>query len=776
MTTDSAPDGVADGDIETVADPVALRLPSPNLLDLVARTDHLPTLPGVADRTLRIVDDPHASAAVVIDAVAADPATTVRLLRAAAAIGTEDVCSIRRAVELLGRDAVRDLAAAAARHTLGDDAAGGRFDRRGLWRHMMRVAAVARAVACHGGADGETAYVAGLLHDVGLVALERHLPTDFSAVVARCAVGMPLRQAEREILGFDHAELGGRLASRWGLPRPLVLALGHSHQPGRCPEDVRPLVGCVRVADFVVSAQDGPPVGGDLPEPPGARLLKELALDRRGFETLWRSSAGRTARDEDGRLQRVADTLFGAAGAGSTDAPASTHTSEGPLAATAAVLAPLRPRTLFLFDDGDRPVAQAGAGACPLSAAALRQLVSSRPEHLLLPGEVRSAWPALPFALALPGDAGLLVGSLDTHDAQAAEAVLVRLRPALTACAAAALRTVRLAGETRRLAEALGQLRQRYETHLERHRRTLAENVRQRDLRLHEQQQYLHRLEREVQARTAELAEKSQRLEKVNDRMTRDLGAAARIQRRFLPRQLHAVGPVRSAWHFDPCDELAGDSLGVLRLDEHTCGCYLLDVSGHGVAAALLSVSLSHALSDTTGGGLLKDRLDRPPHYELVSPPDVIAELNRRFPMDDATSQYFTMVYGMLDARSGRFRYASAGHPGIIHVPAVGPAVAHEVRSFAVGWMLDAEYEGHEIDLEPGDRLFLYSDGLSEMPGPDNEEFGVERMTAALARAGAGRDLQETVRRGVQAARDWTGDRPPNDDLSLVALEWLGPS
>ncbi|MDP6506790.1 MAG: response regulator, partial [Planctomycetota bacterium] len=165
------------------------------------------------------------------------------------------------------------------------------------------------------------------------------------------------------------------------------------------------------------------------------------------------------------------------------------------------------------------------------------------------------------------------------------------------------------------------------------------------------------------------VAERNAELEKMNERMQIDLNAAARIQEALLPSEPPTVPNARFAWSFQPCDELAGDTFNAIRLDENHIGLYLLDVSGHGVAAALLSVTLSRLLSPlSSANSLLKRPTELPPFYQLVPPAEVAAELNRRFPWDPGTRQFFTLVYGILDSRSTEFRYVCAGHPSPIHL------------------------------------------------------------------------------------------------------------
>ena len=159
--------------------------------------------------------------------------------------------------------------------------------------------------------------------------------------------------------------------------------------------------------------------------------------------------------------------------------------------------------------------------------------------------------------------------------------------------------------------------------------------------------------------------------------MTRDW--RRRVQQSLLPAAAPDVDQVRCAWHYRPCDELAGDFLNVFRLGQKHLGMYVADVSGHGVAASLLSVSISRVMSPHASATSL---LLKPEGggWRILPPGQVVAELNRCFPMEQCGDRYFTIVYGLLDLESGEFRYASAGHPPVVVLRPDQPPETLEVR------------------------------------------------------------------------------------------------
>ena len=272
------------------------------------------------------------------------------------------------------------------------------------------------------------------------------------------------------------------------------------------------------------------------------------------------------------------------------------------------------------------------------------------------------------------------------------------------------------------------------------------------------------RLEDELRRSAAELAE-------ANARMKAELESAALVQRALLPAEMPALEGVSIAWRFRPCVELAGDLLDVFRLDERRIGFYVLDVTGHGVAASLLSVAVSHSLSShatqsafrQSGAGAGNDE---------AAPVAIVRRLHRDFSERGGPLQLFTICCGVLDLPTRTLEVVSAGHPGPLRVSVQGEVSTLNVPSLPVGIMKDVAVEGTRVVLQPGDRLLLYSDGVPEAQGPGGALFGEERL-ADLVHATRGQDLEATLDRVLAAVEAFTAPKPPHDDISLVALEVL---
>ena len=279
------------------------------------------------------------------------------------------------------------------------------------------------------------------------------------------------------------------------------------------------------------------------------------------------------------------------------------------------------------------------------------------------------------------------------------------------------------------------------------------------------------RAENELLRLGEQLREANGRLSAVNLRMKRDLNAAALVQQSLLPKNLPVTAGARFAWAYRPCTELAGDIFNVFRLDDRDIGLYLLDVSGHGAVASLLSVAASHLISPVGDSGLLRAPHESPDlGIKLTPPSEVATRLNKLFTARADCEQFFTLLYGILNLDTSEFRYVCGGHPGPIHLPVDGPVRLLESNGFPVGILEEATFDELRIPLRPGDRLYLYSDGLPEAMAPNGEQFGSRRLLEAI-HAGAKKTLEESVV-GLQTEIEaWCAEAGPGDDLSILALE-----
>ena len=266
----------------------------------------------------------------------------------------------------------------------------------------------------------------------------------------------------------------------------------------------------------------------------------------------------------------------------------------------------------------------------------------------------------------------------------------------------------------------------------------------------------------------AKIEQQNQDLFLANRRMKQDLDAAARVQRTLLPESFPVIEGLNFAWTYRPCDELAGDALNIVRINDDLIGLYLLDVSGHGVPAALLSVTATRSLHPRAAGApsVVAGPGANP---DAVAPAQVASSLNALYPMESNGDHYFTMIYGLLDVHTRRLRFTVAGHPAPILVREGSPPKRLDVAGFAIGMFDEADYEESVIDLQRGDRLYLHSDGLNEEVNAQDEEFGDERLLRAIA-DGQPLGLQDTVESLVQKVVAWRGEEHLKDDVSILAV------
>ena len=276
--------------------------------EAVRKVSSIATLPEVTGRIVATVEDPKSSAAQLHKIVSYDPALVTRILKVAnsAFYGLPgQVTSVERAIVLLGLNAVKNIAVAAS---LGQLFRGARlcekFSARDLWRHCVAVGVTARELARRMGLpSADEAFLAGMIHDVGLlVSLQTH-PEQLRTVCERAETGAAdFCALERETIGMDHQQLGMGLAELWKFPLPLRLAAGYHHDPSSADEASRPLVTLVHVADTICcQSRHGFNLTAARQTVDDA-MLAELGIDRAAVD----ETAGKL--DE---LVEVASALFG---------------------------------------------------------------------------------------------------------------------------------------------------------------------------------------------------------------------------------------------------------------------------------------------------------------------------------------------------------------------------------------------------------------------------------------------------------------------------------
>jgi serine phosphatase RsbU (regulator of sigma subunit) len=266
-------------------------------------------------------------------------------------------------------------------------------------------------------------------------------------------------------------------------------------------------------------------------------------------------------------------------------------------------------------------------------------------------------------------------------------------------------------------------------------------------------------LEKTVKDRTADLAAAMAKVKKVNAAMEAELAEAASYSRAVLPEKF--TGPVSTDWVFISSSQLGGDSFGYKWIDDDSLAIYLLDVCGHGVGAALLSISVVNVLRNSS----LADT-------DFHNPSQVLEKLNTSFPMERHNDMYFTAWYGVYSRSTGILKFACGGHPPAVLIAPDGTANYLTAKGAVVGALPKASYETASVTVLPGSRLYLFSDGTYEIDRPDStmmthEEFAKILKEPAVGTASKLDTVVDDVRR--QQAKETFAD-----DFSLVEFTFGG--
>jgi sigma-B regulation protein RsbU (phosphoserine phosphatase) len=274
-----------------------------------------------------------------------------------------------------------------------------------------------------------------------------------------------------------------------------------------------------------------------------------------------------------------------------------------------------------------------------------------------------------------------------------------------------------------------------------------------------------------LQQTNTELSVLNDQISTNNARMVRDLEAAAKVQRSLLPPDDAALPAATVAWRYVPCQDLAGDFLNFFPLDDEHAGLFVVDVSGHGVPSSLMAVTVGRFLSPkvTDQSLLVRQRPDG--GVAVAAPAEVATQLNRLFQADEFSGLYFTILYGVLHIPTGRLDYISAGHPALLLLSGDRPPAYHGAEGFPIGFVPDVEYAQASLQLAPGDRIYLYSDGVTEAMDKDQIPLGEQALADCLAKS-RNQPLPDTVAGLLETVVRWCQPNGPLDDVSILGLEW----
>lgn len=269
----------------------------------------------------------------------------------------------------------------------------------------------------------------------------------------------------------------------------------------------------------------------------------------------------------------------------------------------------------------------------------------------------------------------------------------------------------------------------------------------------------------------ASLAAHNARLSEALRQIEQDLEVAARIQQSVLPTHQLRYRDYVSDWIFLPSAWVSGDIFNVFPLDNHL-GFYCVDVSGHGVGAAMMSLAVARQFLH----GRAVERFLFTGDNLMASPAEVVRILNGRFCSEETEiMSYFTMIYGVVDLETGEGKLCQAGHPTPFIVSRNGEARAVGNGGTPVGLMPDLSWTDVDFALAPGERLCLFSDGISECENISGEQFGHARLQSWLQERSS-LALDNLLPQFAQHLIRWRSgeqwEKPTmSDDVTLLVIE-----
>jgi len=252
--------------------------------------------------------------------------------------------------------------------------------------------------------------------------------------------------------------------------------------------------------------------------------------------------------------------------------------------------------------------------------------------------------------------------------------------------------------------------------------------------------------------------EESRRIEQEieTEKMKRELQLAAQIQSNFFPKENPSCQNYEIAGKNIPCQQVGGDYYDFISIDPCHLGIAIADVSGKGVSASLLMASLRANLHAEVHAG-----------YDLGA---MVVKLNNFVHLSSAINQFITFFFCELNKEKGELHYVNAGHNPPFLMKKSGEIGYLDSCGLCLGMLPSMTYDLRSQAIGPGDILLLYTDGITESRNKDNEEFGVERLTAIIhkSKKASAFDLTQTILDGLN---EFTAKADPADDRTLVVIK-----
>jgi len=243
-------------------------------------------------------------------------------------------------------------------------------------------------------------------------------------------------------------------------------------------------------------------------------------------------------------------------------------------------------------------------------------------------------------------------------------------------------------------------------------------------------------------------------LKESQEKLAAELSEAAAYVQSVLPDPI-GEPPVSASWQFLPSSSLGGDAFGYGPERDGSFGICLLDVCGHGVGAALLSISVLNVI-----------RAETLPGVNFSDPADVLGGLNSAFPMEKHGEMFFTAWCGTYNPATRRMRFAAGGHPPAIMLSPDGSTTVLAAKGPVIGAMPGVMFKSGEAEIPPGARLFVFSDGAYEIQQHDGSIMTHDDLRSLLARA----PKENAPAWVIEQLRAINSQPVFDDDVSLVEL------
>ncbi len=268
----------------------------------------------------------------------------------------------------------------------------------------------------------------------------------------------------------------------------------------------------------------------------------------------------------------------------------------------------------------------------------------------------------------------------------------------------------------------------------------------------------------EVRARVRSLLKGKMYQDSVRANLESELRVAQEIQRGMVPKDFRSLGsglPVDVHALLEPAKEVGGDLYDVFPLGDGRLCIVLGDVSGKGIPAALFMAITATLLRSTA--------------RHVKRPEEILSHVNQELSRDNPSSMFVTLFCAVLDTRTGLLSCASGGHTAPVLLRAgQPPQLLADRPGTLIGIQPDLAFEAREVQLQTGDALLLYTDGVTEAFDPAHDLFGEERLLQALREAAPSSKVM--VDRVLAAVRTFARGEPQSDDIALLAIRWRPPA